>query len=116
MIRLGAPDGYPTAFYVDVCLSIPFIFASLVGIILGLQGRFTGVFWVCIVISALTLASVSKRRMPLAALLFFAGIRFAFVFAITFRPVALVGMCLCALVGYAILATVDNEYPSSEQN
>jgi hypothetical protein len=115
MIRLGAPEGYPTAFYVDMCLGIPFISASLIGIILGLQGRFTRVFWVCVVISGVTLAGVSKRRALLAGLLFFASIRFAFAFAITFRLVALVGMCICALVGYALLAFGDNEYPSSEQ-
>ena len=88
MIRLGAPAGYPDAFYVDVFLTVPFVFASLIGVVLGVQGRFTGVFWSCALIAALSLIGVSKRRLPLAALFLFAGIRFAFVFAVTFRLMA----------------------------
>jgi hypothetical protein len=84
----------------DIWLGVAAGYGLLVSLARSAEGNLDALFWGSIVATAGAVLLAKDKRTPICGALLFLALRFAFVFAVSFRPRAFVGalvtgaMCL----------------------
>jgi hypothetical protein len=75
----------------DVWLGVAAGYGLLVSLARSAEGNLDAVFWGSVLATAGAVLLARDKRTPICGALLFLALRFAFAFAVSFRPLALVG-------------------------